>query len=141
MFPATWSFSANSLYFSANIFVSSASSCFFLARSPTASNAICPNRFASSCCSSTFFLSKIFPSSFSAFWVSLLSPLRSWFGLLLISIVPSAIADFVVDSASPLAGVPIFGVIPFSFSFAFSSVFILTPILLALYSALFSIFE
>lgn len=104
------------------------------------SNAICPNRFASSCCSSTFFLSKILPSSFSAFWVSLLSPLRSWFGLLLISIVPSAIADFVVESASSLEVTPILGVIPLSLSFAFGFVFTLIPLLLDSYSGLATLF-
>ena len=59
-------------------------------------NASSPKTAASSCCSSIFFLSKILPSSLMVFSVSRLRAERSCVGLSLMSIVPGAMADFVL---------------------------------------------
>ena len=59
---------------------------------------------ASSCCASIFFLSKILPSSLSAFSVLRLSAEISCVGFSLMSMVPSATADFVLLRASLLTG-------------------------------------
>ena len=67
-------------------------------------NASSPKTAASSCCSSIFFLSKILPSSLSAFSVLRLSAEISCVGLSLMSMVPSAMADVVLLLASPLTG-------------------------------------
>ena len=62
-------------------------------KSPIVLNATCPNSCAISCCSWTVFLSKILSNAFNAFSVSRLRLAIFCCGLLLISIVPSAIAD------------------------------------------------
>jgi len=63
-------------------------------------NASSPKTAASSCCSSIFFLSKILPSSLSAFSVSRLSAEMSCVGLSRMSMVPSAMTTSIVRSAS-----------------------------------------
>ena len=73
-------------------------------------NASSRKTLTSSFCSSTLFLSKILPSSLSAFAVSLLRAEMSCVGFSLMSIVPGATAVFVVLSALPCTTVGIEGV-------------------------------
>ena len=73
-------------------------------------NASSRKTLTSSFCSSTLFLSKILPSSFNEFAVSLLREEMSCVGFSRISMVPAATADFVVLFALPCTTVGIEGV-------------------------------